>query len=179
MPQAIYYSPHTYINNHLGSSPLNVTTHTAPDRTVGRRCLFFIALFLPYNGKYQNIYSSIQPTIHYFLYSLFNFTDHDAFGSSKVVLYSEGLAICIDRNILTITSILIVTGNSDMQVTHSYEGNEVRLNSNPKNETAEGVTDSTFVTTNEQTKSTTNSNHKTTNKDEPGTMSNDTDNKHE
>ncbi len=70
-----------------------------------------------------------------------------------------------------------MTGNSDMQVTHSYEGNEVRLNCNPKNETAEGVTDSTCVTTNEQTKSTTNSSHKTTNKDEPGTMSNDTDNK--
>ncbi len=91
--------------------------------------------------------------------SLFNFTSSDVVGSRKVVLSSEytvkELAMCIDR--LTITSIFIVTDNSDVQVTCSYEGNERRVHSNLEYETqntvpVEGVIDGTFVTTNVQTK---------------------------
>ncbi len=97
---------------------------------------------------------------------LFNFTSSDVVGSRKVVLSSEytvkELTMCIDR--LTITSIFIVTGNSDVQVTCSYEGNERRVHSNLEYETqntvpVEGVTDSTSVAINLQTNSTTKNNH--------------------
>ncbi len=92
------------------------------------------------------------------------------------------LAVCIDRTILTITSIFIVTGNSDVQVTCSYEGNERRVHSNLEYETqntvpVEGVTDSTFVATNVQTKSTIKSNRISTNKDDVVMNSNGTANK--
>ena len=117
---------------------------------------------------------------------LFNFTSSDVVGSRKVVLSSEytvkELAMCIDRTILTITSIFIVTGNSDVQVTCSYEGNERRVHSNLEYETqntvpVEGVTDSTFVATNVQTNSTTKNNRMSTNKDDVVMNSSDTANK--
>ncbi len=99
---------------------------------------------------------------------------------ASIILVS--FILCIDRTILTITSIFIMTGNSEVQVTCSYEGNERRVHSNLEYETqntvpVEGVTDSTFVATNVQTNSTTKNNRMSTNKDDVVMNSSDTANK--